>query len=140
MNRLGLRKPEIYGHHTLADIEGKLDRKAAEIGCTIDHFQSNHEGALIDWIQEHQDNADAIICNPAGLTPYGYSLRDALSEPGSPVAITHLTNVHAREQWRRNDVFAEIATFYLAGMGWSTYVVALEALHRRYHEAAGPRQ
>lgn len=134
MNRLGLRKPEVYGTHTLAEIQGEMDKKADQLGCTILHFQSNSEGALIDWLQEHQDDADAIICNPAGLTNYGLSLRDALAEAERDLAITHLSNVHAREEWRRNDVFAEVADIYLAGLGWHVYLFAIEALHQRFVE------
>jgi 3-dehydroquinate dehydratase-2 len=134
LNRLGLRKPEIYGRRTLAEIQDEMDRKAGELGCTLLHFQSNSEGSLIDWLQEHQDETDAIICNPAGLTNYGLSLRDALAEAERDLAITHLSNVHAREQWRRHDVFAEVANIYLAGLGWRVYLFAIEALHKRYSE------
>ena len=73
--------------------------------------------ALIDRLQDLQDESDAIICNPAGLTNYGLSLRDALAETERDLAITHLTNIHAREEWRRHDVFAEVADIYLAGLG-----------------------
>lgn len=135
MNRLGLRKPEIYGKRTLAEIQGEMDKKADKLGCSIEHFQSNSEGALIDWLQDHQDEADAIICNPAGLTNYGLSLRDALAEAERALAITHLSNVHAREQWRRHDVFAEVANIYLAGLGWRVYLYAIEALHQRHVES-----
>ena len=94
--------------------------------------QSNSEGALIDWLQERQDEADAIICNPAGITNYGLSLRDALAEAERDVAITHLSNIHRREEWRRHDVFAEVADSYLAGLGWRVYLFAIEALYQRY--------
>jgi 3-dehydroquinate dehydratase II len=134
LNRLGLRKPEIYGTRTLADIQDEMDKKADELGCTLLHFQSNSEGALIDWLQEHQDEVDAIVCNPAGLTNYGLSLRDALAETERELAIIHLSNVHAREEWRRHDVFAEVASVYLAGLGWRGYLVGLDTLHQRYVE------
>lgn len=134
MNRLGLRKPEVYGTCTLAEIQDGMDKKAEELGCTVVHFQSNSEGTLIDWLQEYQDGADAIICNPAGLTNYGLSLRDALAEAERDLAITHLSNVHAREQWRRHDVFAEVANIYMAGLGWYVYLFAIEALYQRHVE------
>lgn len=134
LNRLGLRKPEVYGTHTLAEIQDEMNRKADELGCTLVYFQSNSEGSLIDWLQEHQDEADAIICNPAGLTNYGLSLRDALAEAERDLAITHLSNVHAREQWRRHDVFAEVANIYMAGLGWRVYLFAIDALHQRHVE------
>jgi 3-dehydroquinate dehydratase II len=134
LTRLGVRKPEIYGTHTLEQIQEAMDRRAENLGCTLEHFQSNHEGGLIDWLQERQDGCDAIICNPAGLTNYGLSLRDALVETERDLAIVHLSNVHAREQWRRNDVFAEVTNLYIAGLGWRGYVAAVDALHDRYFE------
>lgn len=136
MNRLGLRKPEIYGGRALADIQGEMDRRAGELGVELIHFQSNSEGELIDFVQQEQDEVDALICNPAGLTPYGRSLWDALAETESDLAIVHLSNVHAREHWRRHDIFAEIATMYLAGLGWRGYLVALNAIYERHAEAS----
>lgn len=134
LNRLGLRKPEIYGERTLSEIQSEMDKKANELGCTLYHFQSNSEGALIDWLQKHQDRVDAVICNPAGLTNYGLSLRDALAEIERDLAIVHLSNIHAREEWRRHDVFAEVADLYFAGLGWRVYLAAIDALHQRYIE------
>ncbi len=103
------------------------------------HFQSNSEGELIDWVQANQKQADAIIANPAGLTNYGISLRDALWETGAHLAIGHLSNLLAREQWRRHDVFAEIAHVYFAGSQGSGYLHALRSLHTRFRaqQAAG---
>lgn len=129
MNRLGKRKPEIYGRTTLTEVEADVAQRAQELGLTVDQFQANSEGALIDWLQERQEDADAIICNPAGLTNYGLAFRDALAESGLPVAIVHVTNLLAREQWRRDDVFADMATMFIAGMGWRGYRYALQALH-----------
>ena len=137
LTRLGVRKPEVYGTHTLEQIQEAMDRRAGDLGCSLEHFQSNHEGGLIDWLQERQDGCDAIICNPAGLTNYGLSLRDALVETERDLAIVHLSNVHAREQWRRNDVFAEVTNLYIAGLGWRGYVAAVDALHDRYVERTG---
>jgi 3-dehydroquinate dehydratase-2 len=134
LTQLGVRRPEIYGKRTLAEIQESMDKKAEELGCSLEHFQSNSEGALIDWLQERQDESDAIICNPAGLTNYGLSLRDALAETERDLAIVHLSNVHAREQWRRHDVYAEVTNLYIAGLGWRGYVVAIDALHERYVE------
>lgn len=128
LNRLGVRKPEVYGTTTLADIVADLDVLAAEIDVELVHFQSNHEGAMIDWLQSLDGEIDGVVCNPAGLTNYGLSLRDALNECGVPLAIIHLSNVHAREEWRRHDIFAEIATVYFAGAGWRGYRHALQAL------------
>lgn len=138
LTRLGLRKPEIYGRRTLAEITDEMDKRAAELGVRLEHFQSNSEGALIDWLQERQDDVDALICNPAGLTNYGLSLRDALTETEKDLAIVHLSNVHAREEWRRHDVFAEVTNLYIVGLGWRGYVIAVEALHERHLERTRP--
>ncbi len=134
MNRLGLRKPEVYGRRTLADVQTEMDRRAEELGAELLHFQSNSEGELIDFVQQVQDDVDAFICNPAGLTPYGRSLWDALAETESDIAVVHLSNVHAREQWRRHDIFAELAAIYMAGLGWRGYLIALDAIHERHAE------
>lgn len=134
LNRLGFRKPEVYGTQTLSGIQEEMDKKAGELGCTLAHFQSNSEGAIIDWLQERQDEADAIICNPAGLTNYGLSLKDALVETEKDLAITHLSNIHAREEWRHHDIFAEAADVYLAGLGWRVYLYAFDILRQRHLE------
>lgn len=128
LNRLGTRKPEVYGTTTLPDIQKDLDVLATEQEWELQHFQSNHEGELIDWLQAHEGSVDGVLCNPAGLTNYGLSLRDALNECGVPIGIIHLSNVHAREEWRKHDVFAEIAAVYFAGAGWRGYRHALQAL------------
>jgi 3-dehydroquinate dehydratase II len=129
LNRLGKRDPHLYGHQTLAEVQAALDRRATELGTSVEHVQSNHEGALIDWLQERQETASGLICNPAGLTNYGLSLRDALHESHLPLAIVHITNLYARESWRRHDVFAEIASVHITGAGWKGYLHALEAIH-----------
>ena len=140
LTRLGRRKPEIYGRRTLGEIQDEMDKRAAELGVRLEHFQSNSEGALIDWLQERQDDVDALICNPAGLTNYGLSLRDALTESEKDLAIVHLSNVHAREEWRRHDVFAEVTNLYIVGLGWRGYVIAVEALYERYLERTSPAE
>lgn len=132
LKRLGQRDPYYYPPDTLADIARQIDDAAAELGCTVQHFQSNSEGELIDWVQAHQKQADAIIANPAGLTNYGISLRDALWETGAHLAVGHLSNLLAREEWRRHDVFAEIAHVYFAGSQGRGYVYALQSLHARF--------
>ena len=129
LNRLGRRDPHLYGHHTLAQVQEALDQRASEVGVSLEHVQSNHEGGLIDWLQERQDTATGLICNPAGLTNYGLSLRDALHETHLPLAIVHITNLYAREAWRQNDVFAEIARVHITGAGWKGYLYALDAIH-----------
>jgi 3-dehydroquinate dehydratase II len=134
LNMLGQRKPEIYGKQTLAEIQAQMDKRAEELGVRLQHFQSNSEGALIDWLQERHEEVGAIVCNPAGLTNYGLSLRDALDETEKDLAIVHISNLHAREQWRRHDVFAEIASVHIARLGWRGYLVSLDTLHQRHVE------
>lgn len=137
MNRQGYRKPEVYGTTTLEDIQQDLDSFAAGFGWELIHFQSNSEGQLIDWVQEIEGTVDGVLCNPAGLLTYGMSLRDALAECGVPLGVVHISNLHAREQWRRHDVFAEIATIHFAGAGWRGYRHALAALVEKIEETRG---
>ena len=94
----------------------------------MDCFQSNSEGAIIDYIQGNSDQAQGIIINAGALTHYGYSLRDALADSRLPVVEVHLSNIHAREQWRRHSVIADIARGQIAGLGWRGYIAALEVL------------
>jgi 3-dehydroquinate dehydratase-2 len=128
LNRLGTRSPKTYGTTTLPEVQQGLDEFAEAMGWELQHFQSNHEGQLIDWLQSLEGSIDGVLCNPAGLTTYGISLRDALNECGVPVGIIHLSNIHAREPWRRHDVFADIASVYLAGAKSRGYQYALQAL------------
>ena len=128
LNLLGSRRPDIYGVKSLAEIEDQISRKAAELGIGVDFFQSNSEGAIIDYIQGSSGQAQGIVINPGALTHYGYSLRDALADSGLPVVEVHLTNIHAREEWRRHSVIADIAAGRIAGLGWRGYVAALDGL------------
>lgn len=134
LNRLGIRNPEMYGRVTLPEIQEDLDGLAEQLEVELLHFQSNHEGAMIDWLQSQSEGLAAVLCNPAGLTNYGLSLRDALHDTNVPIGIVHLSNVHAREEWRRHDVFAEIASVYFAGAGWQGYRHALSALLNKVGE------
>ena len=131
LNRLGHRDPAIYGRVTLPQIEDRLRRRAADLGLQVDCFQSNHEGALIDCLQERSAGAAGVIINPGALTSYGLSLRDALTDTRLPVVEVHLSNVHAREPWRSRSVIAPIAVAQVAGMGWRSYLYALEFLAAR---------
>ncbi len=128
LNLLGSRNPGIYGASTLPEIEAQVSRKAEELGVRVDFFQSNSEGAIIDYIQSESGQAQGIIINAGALTHYGYSLRDALVDSRLPVVEVHLSNIHAREQWRRHSVIADIARGQIAGLGWRGYVAALEIL------------
>jgi 3-dehydroquinate dehydratase-2 len=128
LNTLGKRRPEIYGSLTLGEIEKRVAQRGAEMGIEVHPFQSNHEGAIIDFIQAEAEGARAIIINAGALTHYGLSLRDALEACGLPFIEVHLSNIHAREPFRRRSVMADIAQGQIAGQGWRGYILALEAL------------
>jgi 3-dehydroquinate dehydratase-2 len=128
LNMLGRRQPEIYGHTTLAQIDAAVQERAAAAGATLLAFQSNHEGALIDFIQGEGWDAGGIIINPGALTHYGLSLRDALAALQAPIVEVHLSNVYKREAFRHTSVIAPIAAGQIAGLGWKGYLLALEWL------------
>ncbi|MEV0070989.1 type II 3-dehydroquinate dehydratase [Amycolatopsis sp. NPDC050768] len=128
LNLLGARRPEKYGTTTLAEITADVDQTAAQWGATAVHYQSNHEGALVDWVHAHRDAVDAIVINPAGLTPVAYSLLDAIRDTDRPFAVVHISQWHALDGKERNDIFAPLAAVYLAGAGWHGYALAVEAL------------
>jgi 3-dehydroquinate dehydratase-2 len=128
LNTLGRREPEIYGHITLAHIDDALRERAATNSATLLLFQSNHEGALIDFLQAEGWDADGIIINPGALTHYGLALRDALASLSAPIVEVHLSNVYQRESFRHSSVVAPVATGQIAGLGWRGYLLALEWL------------
>lgn len=128
LNMLGQRNREVYGSKTLDEINSLLQKKADELGIEIDTFQSNSEGALVDFIQAQSPQASGIIINPGALTHYGLSLRDALADTLLPVIEVHLSNIYAREEFRHRSVIAPIARGQISGLGWRGYVAALELL------------
>jgi 3-dehydroquinate dehydratase-2 len=128
LNQLGVRQPEIYGTTTLADIEAAVAERAERMGAQVRCFQSNHEGALIDFIQAEAATADGIIINAAGFGHYSIALRDALVATRLPVVDVHISNVYAREAFRHHSVIAEVALGQVSGLGWRGYVAAVEAL------------
>ena len=128
LNTLGKRQPHIYGTLTLKEIEARVAERAAERGVEIQCFQSNHEGALIDFIQAEAAEAQGIIVNPGALTHYGLSLRDALEGSGLPFIEVHLSDIHSREPFRRHSVMVDIAAGQISGQGWEGYLRALDAL------------
>jgi 3-dehydroquinate dehydratase-2 len=133
LNLLGTREPELYGRTTLADIEATLRAIAASHtpAVDLDAFQSNHEGALVDKIQECRGRAAGIIINPGALTHYSIALRDALAACDLPAIEVHLTNIHAREEFRHHSVVAPVAVGQIAGLGADGYVLALNYLVAR---------
>ena len=128
INVLGRRNPSIYGVKTLDEVNRLISEKADSLGVEVFFYQSNVEGALIDRIQESWGNIDGIVINPGALTHYGYSLKDALIDAVVPVIEVHLGNIHAREEWRRHSVVADIARGQIAGFGWRSYTSALEII------------
>ena len=128
LNLLGQREPEIYGRQTLADIDADLAAAAKELGVEIECFQSNHEGELIDRIQEAMGTAVGILINPAGFTHSSVALRDALVATGLPVVEVHLSNVFAREAFRHHSYVSPIALGVVSGLGARGYRFGLEAL------------
>ncbi|GGO97503.1 type II 3-dehydroquinate dehydratase [Stakelama pacifica] len=128
LNLLGLREPEIYGTDTLDDIGGRMQDRASELDLEIDLRQSNHEGHLIDWLHEAQSRrAKAVILNPGGLTHTSVALHDAVKGITTPVIEVHLSNPHAREEFRHTSFVGRAARGTIAGFGALSYLLALEA-------------
>ena len=128
LNLLGTREPEIYGSTTLADIEQRMVARAAEAGIAIDFYQSNHEGNLVDKVQEANHNYDYIIFNAAAFTHYSIALRDAIAAIDVPLIEVHISNIHQREEFRHNSVIAPVAMGQICGLGIESYMAALEAV------------
>ena len=128
LNNLGRRDASHYGVTTLAQIEGSLRKLALELSVDVEFFQSNHEGDIVDFIQKSTDGADGAVVNAGALTHYGLSLRDALTDSGLPIVEVHLSNIHARDEFRRHSVIADLAVGQIAGLGWRGYIYALDFL------------
>jgi len=135
LNLLGSREPEIYGHTTLAEIDASLSEFAAKRGAEVECFQSNHEGALVDRIHAAAGGVAGILINPAGLTHTSVSLRDALAATGLPIVEVHLSNVHAREEFRQRSLISGIALGVISGLGPLGYRLGLEGLLQRPESA-----
>ena len=128
LNTLGQREPEIYGRLTRAEIEARVAERAKALGAELRTFQSNHEGALIDYLQQEAPEADGIIINGGAFTHYSLALRDALAIAGKPAIEVHISNIYSRERFRRRSVTADVCRGMVTGLGWFGYIAALEAL------------
>lgn len=127
LNMLGTREPGVYGRTTLAEIESSLRSKAAQLRVEIDFRQTNHEGQLIDWIHAAKGKSDAIILNAGALTHTSIALRDAISAVGIPTVEVHLSNIHAREEFRHHSQIAPVCVGQISGFGPASYLLGLEA-------------
>ena len=130
LNMLGVREPHLYGTDTLADIEAACAERAGELGLDIDFRQSNHEGQIVDWIQEARQGADGVVINPAGLTHTSVAVHDALKLLEVPIIEVHLSNIHRREEWRHHSYISLVATGIIMGLGSQGYLLALDAMAR----------
>jgi len=129
LGRLGSRKPEIYGHTTLLDIASQVRSMAADRDWQVDDFQSNHEGALIDYLEARRE-VDALVLNPGALMMNGWSLRDALEDFPAPWIEVHLSNIWSRETFRHTSILSPLAVGVVAGLGSEGYLLAAAALMR----------
>lgn len=133
LNLLGTREPGIYGDQTLQDIKNRLEEEAGAYSIELDFYQSNHEGDIIDKIHEaYQKGYNGIIINPGAFTHYSYAIRDAISSTNISTIEVHLSNIHAREEFRSKSVIAPVCIGQICGLGADAYSAALFVLHRRF--------
>ena len=128
LNMLGTREPDIYGHQTLADINSALKAQADRLGLQIETFQSNHEGDIVDKIQQAHNSFHGIIINPAAYTHTSIAIRDALSLLNIPVVEIHISNIYKRESFRHISMMSEVVTAQISGFGSDGYLLALDGL------------
>ena len=136
LGRLGKRQPEIFGSTTLAVVESSARAHAESLGHSLDAFQSNHEGALIDRLE--QRDYDAVVINPGALTHTSYALHDALLGAERPIVEIHVSDITAREAWRRVSVIEPVVSHRIMGRGWRGYLEAIDALHELARSSVVP--
>ena len=137
LNLLGVRDPSIYGHDTLGEIEERCTARAASLGLEIDFRQTNHEGQIVDWIQEARESADGIILNAGALTHTSVAVLDALAAAELPVVEVHLSNIFRRESFRHHSFVSLAANGVICGLGAQGYELALDAMARLIEDEAG---
>ena len=128
LNMLGKREPDIYGHESLAEIDARLLKRGVELGLEVETFQSNHEGVIVEEIQQACDNYHGMMINPAAYTHTSVAIRDALAMLDIPVVEIHLSNINKREPFRHTSMIADIVAARIAGFGAYGYMLALEGL------------
>ena len=129
LNMLGIRETQIYGSMRLDDLNERVRAVATELGVVVEFFQSNHEGAIVDLIQErHGTGLTGCILNPGGLTQHGISIHDAIKAVDYPFVEVHLSNIHARDEWRKHSIITPVAKGAILGLGWRGYEGALRYL------------
>ena len=130
LNLLGTRQPEVYGHTTLSDIEDMCRERAAALGAEVSFLQSNHEGALVDAIHEAKSVHDGILLNAGAYTHTSIALHDAIASVELPVIELHLSNIHAREEFRHTSFISKVAVGMICGFGAHGYVLGMDALYK----------
>ena len=136
LNLLGVREPEVYGRETLADVTKACEAAGARLNLEVDVRQSNHEGQIIDWIQEARGAVAGIVINPAGFTSTSIAILDALKTFEGPIIEVHISNIHRREAFRHHSYVSLAATGVIAGLGIQGYLLALEAMARLLQPSA----
>jgi len=131
LNMLGIREPKLYGSQTLGDIEAMCKAEGKKLGLTVECKQTNREGEICEWIQQAYGKTDAIVLNPGGYSHTSVAIRDAISAGGIPVVEVHLSNIHAREEFRHFSYVSAVAVGVICGLGAAGYRLALEALAER---------
>src|SRR5262245_20300770 len=139
LNTLGKREPEIYGTTTLAEINERLAARADELGCEVAVFQSNSEGALIDFLQAEAPSSAGIVINAGSLTHTSIALRDAVAGTSLPAIEVHISHIYAREPFRHTSLLAPVCRGLVTGLGWRGYLYALDALIARLREEGARR-